>query len=115
MDELSDILPVLQSTLGPLSGTPEPLDGGITNRNFRATLGGVEYVIRRPGKDTDLLGIDRDAERLANEAASALGIAPAVATTLEDCLVTRFLTCSPIDAAGLEQGVEELALALRSF
>jgi thiamine kinase-like enzyme len=115
MDELHDILPGLQRKLGALSGTPEPLDGGITNRNFRATLGGVEYVIRRPGKDTDLLGIDRDAERTANEAASALGIAPAVAATLEDCLVTRFLTCSPIDAAGLQEGVEELALALRAF
>jgi len=115
MDELHDILPGLQAKLGALSGNPEPLDGGITNRNFRATLGGVEYVIRRPGKDTDLLGIDRDAERLANEAASTLGIAPAVATTLDDCLVTRFLTCSPIDAIGLQEGVEELALALRSF
>jgi len=115
MDELHDILPGLQSKLGALSGTPEPLDGGITNRNFRATLGGIEYVIRRPGKDTDLLGIDRDAERLANERASDLGIAPAVATTLEDCLVTRFLTCSPIDPAGLQDGVEELARALRSF
>jgi len=115
MDELHDILPGLQSKLGALSGTPEPLDGGITNRNFRATLGGVEYVIRRPGKDTDLLGIDRDAERIANEEASNLGIAPAVATTLEDCLVTRFLTCSPIDSAGLQEGVEDLARALRAF
>ena len=115
MDELHDILPGLQSKLGELSGSPEPLDGGITNRNFRATLGGIEYVIRRPGKDTDLLGIDREAERLANEQASILGIAPAVATTLEDCLVTRFLTCSPIDAAGLREGVEGLARALRAF
>src|SRR5664279_5502751 len=101
MDELHDILPGLQSKLGALSGAPEPLDGGITNRNFRATLGGTEYVIRRPGKDTGLLGIDRAAERIANEEASRLGIAPAVSTTLDDCLVTRFVTCSPIDDAGI--------------
>ena len=50
---LNDILKRLRATLGPLDGTPQPLDGGITNRNFRVTLGGEEYVMRQPGKDTD--------------------------------------------------------------
>jgi len=113
--ELSDILQRLESSLGPLTGEPTPLDGGITNRNFRATLGGEDYVIRQPGKDTDLLGIDRDAERLANEAAARLGIAPAVAAALDDCLVTRFISCRPVARAELADGVEEIALALRSF
>ena len=72
MGDLTDILPGLQSKLGPLSGAPQPLDGGITNRNFRVTLDGSDYVIRCPGKDTDLLGIDRVAERLATEAAARL-------------------------------------------
>jgi thiamine kinase-like enzyme len=115
MDELSDILPVLQSTLGPLSGAPEPLDGGITNRNFRATLGGTEYVIRRPGKDTDLLGIDREAERMATEAASGLGIAPAVAMSERDFLVTGFVECRALEREDFEMGVEELARSLRAF
>jgi thiamine kinase-like enzyme len=113
--ELSDILPRLESSLGPLTGEPTPLEGGITNRNFRATFGGEAYVIRQPGKDTDLLGIDREAERLANEAAARLGIAPAVAAALDDCLVTRFIACRPIAAAELLDDVEQIALALRSF
>ncbi len=115
MEELDDILRRLEPSLGPLSGKPQPLDGGITNRNFRATLGGVDYVIRQPGKDTELLGIDREAERLATETAARLGIAPAVAAVLEDCLVTRFITCRPVEGEDLLDGVEEIAGALRSF
>jgi thiamine kinase-like enzyme len=113
--ELNDILKHLQATLGPLDGTPKPLDGGITNRNFRVTLGGEDYVIRQPGKDTALLGIDREAERLATEAAARLGIAPAVAATLEDCLVTRFISCQVLGARELAENVEEIARALRRF
>ena len=63
---------------------PAPLDGGITNRNYRAQFGEREYVIRVPGKDTGLLGIDREAERLANERAAEIGIAPPVAAMLTE-------------------------------
>jgi thiamine kinase-like enzyme len=113
--ELGEIVQALESSLGPLSGEPSELGGGITNRNFRVTLGGEDYVVRRPGKDTDLLGIDREAERLATEAAAALGIAPAVAATLDDCLVTRFVACDPVDTAELDEAAQEIAGALRSF
>ena len=115
MDDLSDILRRLEPSLGPLSGELRPLSGGITNRNFRATLGGVDYVIRQPGKDTDLLGIDRRAERLATEAAARLDIAPAVAAALEECLVTRFIECRAVTRQDLLDGVEQIALALRRF
>ncbi len=115
MGDLADILPGLQSKLGPLNGVPQPLDGGITNRNFRVTLADRDYVIRCPGKDTDLLGIDRLSERLATEAASALGIAPAVAATVDECLITSFLDCAALEREDFEQGVEELARALRAF
>jgi thiamine kinase-like enzyme len=113
--ELNDILARLESSLAPLSGQPSQLDGGITNRNFRVRLGDTEYVVRRPGKDTDLLGIDRQAERLANEAAARVGIAPAVAAVLDDCLVTLFISCRPLAAGELAESVEEIAGALRSF
>ena len=76
MADLKGILDRLEPLLGPAAGEPTPLDGGITNRNYRVTFGGADYVVRLPGKDTDLLGISREAERLANEAAAALGIAP---------------------------------------
>ena len=49
---------------GPVD--PEPLTGGITNRNFVVHAGGREFVVRLPGERTELLGIDR-----ANEAEAA--------------------------------------------
>jgi thiamine kinase-like enzyme len=115
MTELNDIVARLESSLGPSSGAPIPLKGGITNHNFRVTLGGTDYVVRLPGKDTGLLGINRETERLATEAAAGLGIAPDVAAALEDCLVTRFIACSPVSARELAEGVEEIASALRRF
>ncbi len=115
MGELNDILQRLEPSLGPVSAPPTALAGGITNHNFRATLGGSDYVIRVHGKNTELLGIDREAERLANEAAARLGIAPAVAAALEDCLVTRFLSCAPLDSQAIAERVGEIARALRRF
>ena len=63
----------------------EELGGGITNRNFKVTVDGNAYVLRIAGKDTELLGIDRDAERAATLAAAAAGVAPeVVAAALAD-------------------------------
>ncbi len=113
--ELNEILVRLESSLGPLSGAPCELDGGITNRNFRVTLGGEDYVLRRPGKETELLGIDREAERLANVTAAELGFAPEVVLSSRDGLVTRFIACQPVDSSEVAGGVEEIARHLRRF
>jgi thiamine kinase-like enzyme len=113
--ELNDILHGLESSLGPLDGEPARLEGGITNRNYRVRLGGSDYVLRRPGKDTRLLGIDRTAERIANETAAGLGIAPEVVACPGDCLVTRFVPCGGMDGAEVAAAVEEVARALRAF
>lgn len=113
--ELNDILERLAESIAPIAGEPSELDGGITNRNFRVRLGDGDYVVRRPGKDTQLLGIDRAAEREANETAAELGIAPAVVAVVEDCLVTRFVACRALFAGELAANVEEIARALRAF
>lgn len=113
--ELNDILARLETELAPMQGEPQELQGGITNRNFRVRLGGGEYVVRRPGKDTDLLGIDRAAERLANDAAAQLGLAPAVSAALEDALVTEYVVCAPLSPAEVAASAEELGRALRAF
>jgi thiamine kinase-like enzyme len=113
--ELNDIRERLEAELAPLQGQPRELDGGITNRNYRVTLGGADYVVRLPGKDTELLGIDRSAELLANEAAAALGIAPAVAAIVEGCLVTSFVACRALTREELLGAVDEIARALRAF
>jgi hypothetical protein len=44
--ELNDILALLEASLAPLSGEPQELDGGITNRNYRVPLAGE--VSREP-------------------------------------------------------------------
>ena len=112
---IDDVLMRLEPMLGALDGDPSPLEGGITNRNFRVTLGGSEYMVRVHGRDTGLLGIDRGAERIANETAARLKLAPDVATALEDCLVTRFVACDPAASPEVVERIEELAPALRAF
>ena len=57
--------------------------GGITNRNFLVDVDGESFVLRVPGKDTDLLGIDRRHEREAAERAADLGVGPEVVAFLE--------------------------------
>ncbi len=115
MAELSVIVDRLQERLGPATGAPEPLDGGITNRNYRVRFGEGDYVVRLPGRDTGLLGINRTAEREANQTAAELGFAPAVAAGDDDCLVTEFLVCEPVDADALRAGPDSVARALRAF
>ncbi|MCW3019479.1 MAG: phosphotransferase [Solirubrobacterales bacterium] len=112
---LEEIVQRLEPTLGPLSGEPVALSGGITNHNYRVTLGDRDHVIRVHGADTALLGIDREAERQASEAAAALGIAPAVDAAFADCLVTRFIACSPVSPREVAGHLEEIARALRRF
>jgi thiamine kinase-like enzyme len=115
VSRLEEILQRLEPSLGPTAGEPTPLSGGITNHNFRVTLGSREYVVRVHGKDTDALGIDRDSERLASETAARLGIAPALLAAPADCLVTRFVPSDPTEPHELAVRAEEIACALRTF
>ena len=115
MGELDDIVAQLEPVLGPLVGEPQPLEGGITNRNFRARLGDGDYMVRRHGRDTGLLGIDREAERLASETAARLEIAPEVVAALDGGMVTRFVSCRQASPEEISGRVAEIAGALRSF
>jgi thiamine kinase-like enzyme len=78
----------------------EVLGGGITNRNFKVEVDGGQYVLRIGGHDTELLGIDREAEHAANRLAASLGIAPEVVSFVEPegYLVTRFVQGTPVSA-----------------
>jgi thiamine kinase-like enzyme len=69
----------------------EPLGGGITNHNFKVIVGREAFVLRIGGKDTELLGIDREHEHAASLAAAALGVGPEVVAFADGCLVTRFI------------------------
>jgi thiamine kinase-like enzyme len=84
----------------------EPLGGGITNRNFKVSVGHEVFVLRIGGKDTALLGIDRRAEHAASVVAAELGVGPEVIAFVEPegYLVTRFIEGSPVPP-------EELSIA----
>jgi thiamine kinase-like enzyme len=117
LEVIHDALRALEPQLGPPESEPVPLEGGITNRNYRVRLGGRDCVVRLPGKDTDLLGIDREAERAATAAAAALGIGPDVIAFEPErgCLVTGFIDARPVPAEELRTRVPEVAAALRAI
>ena len=69
----------------------EALGGGITNHNFKVSVGGETLVLRIGGKDTALLGIDREHEHEAALMAARMGIGPEVVRFADGVLVTRFV------------------------
>jgi thiamine kinase-like enzyme len=117
--ELTEVVARVAALLGPREGAVKALDGGITNRNFRVRFGGTDYVVRLPGKRTQLLGIDREAECIANKAAAELGIAPKVAALLSEpsALVTAFVSGREMRADELREPetIAEVAHDLRQL
>jgi thiamine kinase-like enzyme len=93
MPELAAIIARLEPELGALEGEPQPLEGGITNRNYRLRMGGEDLVLRLCDRGAEVLGIDRSTEEIASRRAAAEGIAPPVVAFLSDvpALVTRWL------------------------
>lgn len=115
MAEIGAIVDRLAGRLGTVDGLPVPLDGGITNRNYRVSFDGRDCVVRLPGRDTDLLGIDRAAERIAAERAAALAIAPPLVYADAECLVTEWVAGAPIDGDRLRADPSSAGRALRAF
>src|SRR3954453_10390612 len=105
----------LAARLGPQEGEPVALSGGITNRNYRVHFGDADYVVRVPGADTHLLGIDRACEARASALAARLGIGPQVVENTNGVLVTHFVEGRTLEAAELGDRVEEVAAALRTL
>ncbi|CAN5738265.1 phosphotransferase family protein [soil metagenome] len=78
----------------------EALGGGITNENFLVDVDGEKLVLRIGGRDTELLGIDRDVEHATSLIAAEAGVGPEVVAFVEPegYLVTRFIEGDPIPA-----------------
>lgn len=92
-----------------------PLDGGITNRNYVVTVDGSRYVLRIPGKDTGLLGIDRSNEYRAATLAAEAGVGPPVVAFQADtgCFVTGFVEGAHIPVEDLRDD-HVLGLVIRA-
>jgi thiamine kinase-like enzyme len=97
----------------------EELGGGITNRNYKVTVDGEAFVLRVGGKDTELLGIDREVEHAASRAAASVGVGPEVVAFLEPegWLVTRFVEGRPVPVEEMQTplGVARAVAAIRPF
>jgi thiamine kinase-like enzyme len=74
----------------------EPLGGGITNHNYKVDVDGESFVLRIAGADTELLGIDRQAEHDAALVAASIEVGPEVVEFVAGCLVTRFVPGAPV-------------------
>jgi thiamine kinase-like enzyme len=97
--------------------TVTPLEGGITNRNYKVEVDGQAWVVRSPGARTDLLGIDRHLEHQAAAQAAHLGLGPEVLAFVEPegALVTRFLDAAPLTSADLVEHLATAAGVLRAL
>jgi thiamine kinase len=73
--------------------TVEPQRGGLTNANYLLAVDGGRFVLRLSGDNAADLGINRQTERDALQAASKAGIAPELIlfTLPEGHMVTRFV------------------------
>lgn len=95
------------------------LGGGITNLNYRVDVDGESFVVRIPGKDSELLGIDRRREYACTLAASQSGVGPEVVHFLEaeGVLVTRFIAGRgmSVEEIGRPTAVRRVAESLRRF
>jgi len=81
-----------------------PLSGGLTNENYLVEAGGQRYVLRLPGRSTDLLSIDRKNELFNTRAAASTGIGPRVLEHVADldAMVLEFIPGPTMSAATLQ-------------
>jgi thiamine kinase-like enzyme len=116
MVEIDELLDRVPGWAGQ-ARTVTPLEGGITNRNFRVDLDGESFVARAPGQDTDLLGIDRDHELEAAQRAADLGVGPPVVAFVvpDGSLITRYVEGGPAESLAEMPQLAAAAYLLRRF
>ena len=93
-----------------------PLSGGLTNENYLVELEGTKYVMRLPGKSTELLSIDRENEVFNTIAAATTGIGPRVLEHVPgvDVMVLEFIP-GPTMSAKTLQSPRMMARMAQSF
>ena len=114
-DEIRDLLPQFPQLRGR-NVAWQPLDGGLTNRNYLLDVDGESFVLRIAGANTELLGIDRRREFECLQAAAAAGVGPEIIAWQSSLLLLRFLPGKPLTVEDLHapQVKKRLAGALRA-
>lgn len=75
-----DVVMLLAKTLGwdRSKLRVEPIAAGLTNKNYRLSLGDKQFFFRLPGPSTELLAVDRANELHNTRAAAKAGVGPKV-------------------------------------
>jgi thiamine kinase-like enzyme len=93
------------------------LSGGLTNANFLVEADGTRFVVRIPGRSTELLAVDRENERHNAEAASTTGVSPRVLEYLDDwkVMILEFVEGETMSGPALRspEQVRRIAASLR--
>lgn len=81
-----------------------PLSGGLTNENLLVEANGQRYVVRIPGRSTELLAVDRANEYHNTRAAARTGVGPEVLEYLPDAsvMVLEFIPGETMSAERLQ-------------
>jgi len=81
-----------------------PLSGGLTNENYLVEAAGERFVMRLPGRSTELLSIDRANEVYNTRAAASTGIGPRVLEHVPDLdvMVLEFIPGPTMSARELQ-------------
>ncbi|MFM9074664.1 MAG: phosphotransferase [Bacteroidota bacterium] len=115
-------LQLILNSMQCLSGwtSCEPVDGGLTNRNFRVSAKAGTFILRVSDPGTSLLGISRDHERINARRAAEAGVAPPLADTLPEqlAMATHWLeakTIHPEDLFADHRLLDRMAAAMRTL
>ncbi len=96
-----------------------PLEGGITNQNYRVDTAGATFVLRIGGKGTHLLGIDRGHESICTAIAAQVGVGAEVVHFLpaDDVLVTRFIAGAVLtpEAAARPETLARIVASIKRY
>lgn len=89
----------------------EPLAGGITNQNYKVTVGDEAFVVHVCARDVAIHGINRQVEVQCARAAAKIGVAPEVIALLDnlpsngssghELFITRFVQAQTLTAAAV--------------
>lgn len=89
------------------------LSGGLTNVNHLVEVDGSRYVVRIPGRSTELLAVDRSNERHNAEAASTTGVSPRIVEYVAEwnVMVLEFIEGETMSGAALRSSEQARRIA----